>query len=454
MKSIKTIIALILLIAMQSCTNPAGNHAGTIEAPKLKHPEWSKNAVIYEVNIRQYTHEGTFNAFSQHLDRLHDMGVDILWLMPINPIGKENRKGTLGSYYSIADYNAVNPEFGTMDDFKNLVAKAHSLGMKVILDWVANHCSWDNVWTKTNPEWIQKDSTGKFLSPYDWTDVIELDYANPEMRKAMISSMKFWLTEADVDGYRCDVAGMVPVDFWNELRPALDSVKPVFMLAESEEPQHHEIAFDMTYSWDLHHLMNDIAQGKKTADELMLLYAKEDTLFGPDDYRMLFTSNHDENSWNGTEFERMGSAAPTFAVLAGTLPGMLLVYSGQEAGLGKRLKFFEKDEINWDKLPYQNFYKRLIALKTDHEPLWNGSFGGEFTILTSTSPKEVFAFSRVKGEKAVVVITNLSKNPVSAKVNLEAVKGEYTNYVDQSAMTLSGDVSFDLKPWEYLIFTK
>ena len=226
------------------------------------------------------------------------------------------------------------------------------------------------------------------------------------------------------------------------------------MLAESEEPEHHEQAFDMTYAWDLHHLMNDITKGKKTADEFVTFYAKQDTLFGPDDYRMLFTSNHDENSWNGTEFERMGSAAPTFAVLAGTLPGMLLIYSGQEAGLAKRLKFFEKDEISWDKIPYQNFYKRLIALKTDHEPLWNGSFGGDFTILESTHPEEIFAFSRVKGDKAVVVITNLSKAPVAAKINMDTVKGEYKNYVDQSAITLTGEVSFDLKPWEYRIFTK
>lgn len=421
----------------------------------LKHPEWSKKSTIYEVNIRQYTKEGTFSSFEKHIPRLHQMGVDILWLMPINPIGKENRKGTLGSYYSIADYTAVNPEFGTLEDFKKLVNTAHSLGMHVIIDWVANHSSWDHPWAKQHPEWYEHDSTtGKFASPYDWTDVIELDYDNKEMRQAMTDAMKFWIKEADIDGFRCDVAFMVPLDFWNDTRKQLDSIKPVFMLAEAEVNDQHKEAFDMSYSWDLHHLMNDVAQGKKPAGDFIDLYIKEDTTFEVNDYRMIFTSNHDENSWNGTEFERMGDGANTFAVLAATLPGMHLIYSGQEAALNKRLEFFEKDEINWDVLPLESFYKSLISLKNNNQALWNGDFGGNFNILSSKEEKQVFAFSRVKENNTVLVICNLGAKESVYTLDAKTVKGDYTNYFSNEKKSISEKETITLKPWEYLVLVK
>ena len=298
---------------------------------KVNSPEWSKNAVIYEVNVRQYTPEGTFNAFAAHLPRLKELGVDILWFMPITPIGELNRKGSLGSYYSVKDYRDVNPEFGTMEDFKNLVAQAHEQGMYVILDWVANHTAWDNYLVEQHPEWYAKNDNGEMISPFDWSDVVQLDYNQPGLRDYMADALKFWVTEANVDGFRCDVAEMVPTDFWNRARAELDQIKPVFMLAEAEVPEHHEYAFDMSYGWEFHHIMNNIAKGTMNADNIQEYLTKEAGRFPANAYRMQFITNHDENSWNGTVFERLGDAVETMAVLSYTIPGMPLIYSGQES---------------------------------------------------------------------------------------------------------------------------
>lgn len=452
MKTINLIsLITFMTIVLISCQN---NKQETDPKPEgFQHPEWSKNSTIYEVNIRQYTKEGTFTAFEKHIPRLHEMGVDILWLMPVNPIGKENRKGTLGSYYSISDYTAVNPEFGTLEDLKSIVKTAHSLGMHVIIDWVANHTSWDNVWTKTHPEWFEKDSiTGKFSSPYDWTDVIELNFNNFEMRQAMVNAMKYWITETDIDGFRCDVAGMVPADFWDDVRQQLDSVKPVFMLAEAEEPVHHKKAFDMSYAWNLHHLMNDIAQSKKTASDFFDFYTKEDSAFEKNDYRMLFTSNHDENSWNGTEFERMGEASNTFSVLASTLPGMLLIYSGQEAALNKRLQFFEKDEILWDSLPLAGFYKDLNNLKKQNQALWNGNYGGDFEIISRKENKDFFAFVRTKDKNKVLVVCNLSKNTIVVKLVAKNLTGNFVEYFTNQDQKFEKSYETKLNPWEFKVY--
>ncbi|NCO56430.1 MAG: alpha-amylase, partial [Bacteroidetes bacterium] len=341
-------------------------------------PEWSKNLTIYEVNLRQYSLSGSFKDFEKHLPRLQELGVGILWFMPIQPIGVINRKGTLGSYYSVNDYLSVNPEFGTIEDFKSMVKKIHELGMYVIIDWVANHTSWDNTLITGHPEFFTKDSLGKIISPVkDWTDVADLNYDNKGLRRYMIDAMKFWLKETDIDGFRCDVAGMVPTDFWEEVHPALDSVKKVFMLAECEDPKLHNIAFDMTYTWDFHNLITNIAKGNKNASSLVPLFKKEKNDYTKDAYRMYFTSNHDENSWNGTAYEKFGKGVKTFTVLSFIVPGMPLIYSGQEAGLNKRLKFFDKDTIEWKKDDFFNLYETLIALKKRNKALWNGAYGGD-----------------------------------------------------------------------------
>jgi glycosidase len=419
------------------------------------HPEWSRNAVIYEVNIRQYTPEGTFKALEQHLPRLKETGVDILWLMPVNPIGVKNRKGSLGSYYSIKDYMAVNPEYGTMDDFKTLVKKAHELGMKVIIDWVANHTSWDNNLITEHPEWYVKDSVGNIVSPVaDWTDVADLDYSQPGLRDYMTNALLFWVKEGDVDGFRCDVAGMVPIDFWDKAVPELKKVKHVFMLAEWETPEMHDTAFDMTYSWDLYKLMRAIYKGEKTLDLIDSAFAKEDSEYNADAYRMRFTTNHDENSWTGTEYELFGEAAQTFTALNYVLPGMPLTYSGQEAGLSKRMRFFDKDTIDWGTYKLAGFYTTLNALKHMNKALQNGSAGGPVVKLKTGDDKKIYAFTREAGGDQVLAIFNLSPVPCDAVLAGNELSGDFTDAFTQAAMPINETSVMPLKPWEYRIFIK
>ncbi|MCB8995614.1 MAG: alpha-amylase, partial [Bacteroidales bacterium] len=350
----------IIMISVVSCTSVSTENKGVV------HPKWLDDASLYEVNIRQFTPEGTFNAFSEHLQRIKDLGIDIIWIMPVNPIGEQGRKGSLGSYYSVKDYYAVNPEFGSMDDFKAMVKKAHAIGLKVIIDWVPNHSSLDNKLAVEHPEYYLKDSLGNFKSPFDWTDVIQFDYDQPGLRQYMIDALKFWLKETDIDGFRFDVAHMIPVSFWNTVRPALNEVKEVFMLAESDQPVLNKEAFDATYDWRLHHIMNEVAQGKMNAIDIENHFAYVDSVYPPNSILMEFTSNHDENSWNGTEYERLGDAVKTFAVFTYTIPGMPLIYNGQEACLNKRLLFFEKDTINWIDCDMKDFYTKLNALKAEN----------------------------------------------------------------------------------------
>ncbi len=381
------------------------------DASDFKQPEWTKNAVIYEVNIRQYSPEGTFNKVTEDLQRIKDLGVDVIWLMPIHPIGEKNRKGTMGSYYSVKDYKAVNPEFGTLDDFKNLVQKAHAMDMKIIIDWVANHTAWDNVWVEEDITRYTTDSLGNrpIVPPgTDWEDTADLDYANPSTRKAMEDAMLYWVKETDIDGYRCDVAGMVPLDFWVELRTKLDQVKPVFMLAEDGEPKIHQ-AFDMSYAWDFLHLMNDIAKRKEKISAIQDYVVKRDSLYKPQDLLMYFTTNHDENSWNKTVFQRYGQNHKNFTTLAFTLDGMPLIYSGQEVGNQKELKFFEKDVIDWkaDTDSLQTFYQDLIRVYKETPAFWTGEEKGTLEFVDSKD-KNVLIYKRKspKENHPVTVIIN------------------------------------------------
>jgi len=310
MKNLMIILMLLVGFVLVSCNTATEKTTKTEDTLALEYkkvvPEWSRNSVIYEVNIRHYTPEGTFKAFEAHIPRLKELGVDILWIMPIHPVGLKNRKLTeksLGSPYSVQDYLKVNPDYGTMDDFKSLVKLAHDNGMKVIIDWVANHTSWDNVWVTSNPEFYTRNEKGEMTVPAgtDWEDTADLNYDNDSLRSAMTEALRFWIKEADIDGYRCDVAGMVPVDFWDNVRAELDKIKPVFMLAEAEEAPLHKNAFDMAYGWNFHHVMNAVAQGKKDVSEIDNYFASIDTVFTKETYLMNFITNHDENAWNGTE---------------------------------------------------------------------------------------------------------------------------------------------------------
>lgn len=388
-----------------------------------------------------------------HLDRLRDMGVDILWLMPIYPVGIKNRKGSLGSYYSVSDYQTVNPEFGTLEDLRTLVSRAHEYGMKVMLDWVANHTSWDHVWTLTNPEFYKKNNNGDFFSPYDWSDVIELDYDNIDLRKAMIEVLKFWVTETDIDGYRCDVAGLVPTDFWEEARQALNEVKQLFMLAEdSDKPELLRYAFDMNYNSKVHNLFNRIACGESPAHEFWAHYSWNDSIFDSKAFRMNFITNHDENSWNGSEFERLDGGVEAFAALIFFIPGMPLIYSGQEAGLEKRLRFFEKDMIEWGSFRLHNFYKMLIKIKKDYSPLLNGHHGASMERIETNYPDEVLAFSRSDENCCVTAVFNLSRNKLYAvKIDLAGRVGFFENILSSESHNFKDVYSTDMEPWEYLL---
>lgn len=389
-------------------------------APDMPHLPWTRQAVIYQVNVRQYSQAGSFKAVQADLPRLKALGVDILWLMPVQPIGKKNRKGTLGSYYSISDYTAVNPEFGTLADAKAFVTEAHKLGLKVILDWVANHTAWDHAWTVAHKDWYKLNAKGEIYpvtfnegqpGEEHWDDVVALNYKSAGLRDAMIDAMKFWVREVDLDGFRCDVASLVPTDFWVRARKELDAVKPMFMLAESDSVDLHASgAFDMTYDWSLpDQVFKKIGKGEAGAPLLKAWLAKQPAGYPAHAYRMRFTSNHDFNSWHGSDAELYGDAHPALAVLTFTLPGMPLIYNGQESGLAKRLEFFEKDPIAWKGHELTGFYQRLIALKHKHPALAAGQYGAPVTLLPSTG--DVVAFERRLGGDVVRVAVNLSKTP-------------------------------------------
>lgn len=419
-------------------------------------PAWSDKAVMYEVNVRQYTKEGTFKAFEAHLPRLKELGVDVLWLMPIYPISQTKRNGSLGSYYAVDDYKAVNPEFGNAEDFKALVEKAHALGFKVMLDWVANHTGWDNAWTK-NAGWYTTDEAGNIVQPVgtNWTDVADLNYENADMQAAMIDAMKYWVADFDVDGYRCDYASGVPTAFWEKARAELEQVKPIYMLAEDDQQLgllNH--AFNANYDWQLYSMMNRIAKGLGNADLVSKYGERMEKMFPAGTYSLNFTSNHDENSWTGTEYERLKDAVKPMAALSFTMPGMPLIYSGQEAGLNKRLLFFDKDEIPWNDLSMTPFYQELIRLKHGNPALWNGKAGGPYHTLAVSDTKHLVAFERTKDSNTVIVAMNLSGETVKGSFKAEAAAGNYKSFPDGARIVVQSEQPIELAPWAYVIYTK
>ncbi|HEU4885582.1 MAG TPA: alpha-amylase family glycosyl hydrolase [Longimicrobium sp.] len=426
------------------------------------YPAWSRGASIYEINVRQYTPEGTFAALQRHLPRLDSLGVDILWLMPVQPIGIKNRKGGLGSYYSIRDYTAINPEYGTEADFKRFVNAAHARGMRVILDWVANHTAHDHAWIAEHPGWHDRAPDGRVLNARDnegretdWTDVAELNYANADMRRAMIGEMRWWLTEMGIDGFRDDVAGGVPMDFWMEANAALRAVKPdIFFLAEAESPQMHA-AFHMTYGWEFHHLLNQIARGEKATAELDRYFARQDSAYGRGAFRMYFTSNHDENSWQGTEFERMGANHLAAFVLSATVQNsMPLLYTGQEVSMNKRLRFFEKDTVDWSGPSLAPFYTAMLDLKERAPALGNGPWGGAQTPLRTDGGPRVYAFTRTQGASTVLVAVNFGDAPVSASYQGLAHPGAFTDWFSKAPVALAAAGRLDIPAHGYRVLVR
>jgi glycosidase len=419
----------------------------------FSHPEWSYNTNIYEVNVRQYSPEGTFAAFEKHLPRLRDMGVEILWFMPVTPISLKDRKGTLGSYYAVQNYTEINPEFGTIKDFQNLVFNAHNLGFKVIIDWVANHTGNDNVWIDLHPDFFTyNEDTKEIVHPNGWEDVTKLNYDNHDMQDAMIEAMKYWIATADIDGFRCDMAHLVTLDFWRKSKAELDKVKPqLFWLAECEEPNYHEV-FDSTYTWQWMHKTEDcLKQNKDIVSGLLEVLSHYNAIFDQDAFRVYFTSNHDENSWNGTEYEKYGNAAKLLSILSCTWNGIPMIYSGQELPNYKRLKFFDKDEIEWtEHIELHDFYKTLLRVRKTNKALRAGDEAIS-TLLISTAEK-IFAYLRSNNENAVLVVLNFSSE--TRNVDIKNITGKfrdiYTNYYFNPEVN-----SFlSIEPWGYFVFEK
>ncbi len=423
---------------------------------RLTHPEWSKSATIYQINTRQFTLEGTLRAAEAHLPRLRDLGITIVWLMPIHPIGEVNRKGTLGSPYSVKDYLGVNPEFGTLADLIHFVDAAHALGMYVILDWVANHSAWDCDLVTMHPEWYARDWKGDFRPTpwWDWPDIIDFDYNQEGIRRYMTEAMGYWVREAGVDGYRCDVAGFVPTDFWNNVRKELDAIKPVFMLAEWEARDLHAEAFDMTYGWHWNDVMHKIAMGEADVSALHVYYSWNEKAYPFDIMRMLFVSNHDKNAWEGTEFEQFGDALEAAIVLSVVSEGLPLIYNGQEAGNPRRLAFFEKDPIDWQPHPLGDLYKMLFKLKRQNRALWNAAWGARMINVANSAPAQVLSFVRQNRRDKVFAVFNLSERPQVFSFHEKLHYGSYVNYFAGETIEFAAETKLKLERWEYRVFVR
>jgi glycosidase len=410
---------------------------------------WSLNTNVYEVNLRQYTVAGTFQAFGKELPRLKDMGVQTLWFMPIQPIGIQKRLGTLGSYYSISNYTETNPEFGTISDFKSLVKKAHDLKLRVIIDWVANHTSWDHVWTTTHPEYYKRNALNEFYDNNNWSDVIDLNYYDYAMRKSMITAMEFWVKECNIDGFRCDMAHLVPLDFWRQARRQLDNIKPLFWLAETEH-NNYQYVFDCSYAWNWMHLTESFMQQKAGVADLKAALAEYQRKKLPQTNHLFFTSNHDENSWNGTEYEKYREGALPLAVLACTWNGIPLIYSGQELPNNKRLKFFEKDPIEWKQKPaLHTFYKTLLELRS--------AFGDEATsilMLDTEADSRLLAFLKISRLRQNLVVLNIGPHQQKVQLSDAPVTGNYREVFTNRNYEAPSINNIMMEPWSYLVFEK
>jgi glycosidase len=450
-----------LALAAAVATAPA--HAGSGDLARyqatpyssVKHPEWSKDAAIYQLNTRQFTSEGTLRAAEKELPRLKELGVGIVWLMPIHPIGKARRKGELGSPYAVQDYFKVNPELGTMQDLKAFVATAHGLGLHVILDWVANHTAWDNVLQAEHPDWYLANHQGLPRSTpwFDWDDIIELDYSKPAVREYMTRAMRFWVREAGVDGYRADASGFVPQDFWDNAAAELRAIKPVFLLAEWESRELHARAFDASYAWTWWDTMKSIAGGHGNAASLNQYYAWNEKYYPRDAYRMLYVTNHDKNT-EGTEFETFGPALDATIVLSVASAGMPMMYNGQEAGNERRLKFFDRDPIVWQASPYGALYKQLFALKKSNTALWNGHWGAPMEQVTSSAPKQVLSFVRQNARDKVFAVFNLSSEAQQVSFSGDLHAGRYREFGSGAAVELAAGSTVSLAPWGYKLYVR
>lgn len=456
MKLTKRLLPLVLIIvAFYSCknnTSSSGAATGKSDTAKTDgHPSWIMQGNIYEVNVRQYTPEGTFKAFEPNLQRLKDMGVQTLWFMPINPISKVDRKGELGSYYAVSNYTAINPEYGNIEDWKALVKKCHDLGFKVIIDWVPNHTGGDHYWLEQYPDFYIRDSvTGKAVAQYDWTDTRKLNYKNPALQDSMINSMKFWINESDIDGFRCDVAGEVPDDFWKKCIGELKSMKNIFMLAEGNKASLQEDGFDATYTWDEFAMMKLIAKGERPAFALDSVLNRVDSTFPETRLLMYFTSNHDENSWNKADYGTMpGESHAPFAVLTQTIGKSIpLIYSGQEEPYLDSISFFYKDTISFNKYGRADFYKRLLTLRKDNAAL---AANATFKKLKTSNDAAIYAYTREGVGRKIMVLLNLTNKLQSFTVEgLDTTQKTENIFLGKQQKLTNPS---ELPAWGYLVYS-
>jgi cyclomaltodextrinase len=380
--------------------------------PALKSAEWVKDAVIYSAYLRSASKEGTFKGFEKRIPELKEMGVTVIWLLPIHPVGIKNRKGKLGSPYAVKDYYGINPEFGTIEDFKNLLNTVHENGMKLIIDLVANHTSWDSKLIVEHPDWFTKDEKGNFVPPVaDWADVADLDYSKSDLRKYMIAMMKWWVKDVGIDGFRCDVAELVPTDFWDEARDTLNTVKEVMMLSEGSLPEHHVKAFDLTYSWNVYDVLEPLLQGKRLANSLDQILENEELQFPTGSLRMRFNTNHDKNAWDAPAEKKFGpKGLKLTAVLINTMPGVPMIYTGEEVGNDKRLSLFEKTDIDWKRTSeMKELYSALFKLRNEHKAFSRG----KMIRIETPIEKNVYAFLRIEGDDAILAVLNFSKKDIN-----------------------------------------
>lgn len=472
-----TITSILLLVACRDDKKQPDQTPKTVqeELPPVSE-ELMETAVIYEANIRQYSPDGTFDAFTQDIPEIKKLGVKVIWLMPIHPISEvkrkakgelsiediddpEERKKYLGSYYAVADYTAINPAYGTEEDFRELVNTAHENGIYVILDWVANHTGWDHSWLEAHPEYYTKNDLGEIIDPLDpqtgeswgWTDVADLNYDNMALWGAMTGEMNYWVKEFDIDGFRADVAGEVPTEFWEQAFREIEEIKPLFLLAESEDKDLFLEAFDMGYNWEGHHIMNSMAQGKSNVAAWDAYMKKIDSTYQDDDFLMNFVTNHDENAWSGTVKERMGNASETMLAMSYMIPGMPLIYSGQEYGLDHRLLFFEKDSIPKIKETVWELMEKLGNLKNNNPALNGGKEAAEYNRVETSADDHILAFIRTKKNEELLFIANLSEVEVNFSLEHE---GTYENFMTSKKENLSKGLKLSFDPWEYKILLK
>lgn len=446
-------VLAILLAASPALAEPDYTARDVVE---VANAPWTADAVLYQLNTRQFTPEGTFKAAQKQLPRLAKMGVDIIWLMPIHPIGETNRKGSLGSPYAVRDYRAVNPELGTEADFRAFIDEAHRLGLKVILDWVANHSAYDNPLTESHPEWYTRTPEGALTSPAgtDWSDVADFDYSQPGLRQYMTESLVYWVREFGVDGYRADVAGYVPTDFWETARAQLDAMKPVFMLAEWEQRDLHVRAFDATYSWGWKEAMQRLVKDGSGAGAMRGYYTGQSETWPQAAMRMVYTENHDQNSWDGVAATIYGPAYEAAIALSFVGSGLPLIYNGQEADNDRQLAFFERDPIAWREGRYDTLFRKLIALKTAHRALHNGRYGAGMVEVPTNQTADVYAFTRGAAGERVFAVFNLSPRPHNIAFSHERHHGGYTDALSGAAASFGGGEMLALPAWGYRIFTE